>query len=121
MSFTFCSSGAIVRKAGANVNSNIAASAAFLQQVSDEIEGQINLNSRYDLVAGYSGLNTNTKLALGEIESNLGGVYLIAYDMSGYTGRGEAEDMIIVLRDSALRILTQLKDKNYLDFLKTGA
>lgn len=113
MPFTLCTSGAIVTKAGRNVFSGAKVSGAILEQFSDEAEGLINVAGRYDYVANYSGLNSNAKKLLGEIASNLAGAYLIAYDMSGYTGRGEAEDMIMLLHDGAVRGLALLKeDKN---------
>jgi hypothetical protein len=37
--------------------------------------------------------------------------------MAGYTSRTEAEDMINILRDGALRGLSLLKDKKVQDFM----
>ena len=47
-------------------------------------------------------------------------IYVIQYDMSGYTSRVEAEDMVNILRDAALRGLALLRDKKVEDFM-TGA
>jgi hypothetical protein len=41
--------------------------------------------------------------------------------MSGYTSRIEAEDLINVLRDAALRGLALLKDKKITDFIREVA
>jgi hypothetical protein len=38
--------------------------------------------------------------------------------MSGYNSRVEAEDLINVLRDAALRNLALLKDKKHTDFIR---
>jgi hypothetical protein len=40
--------------------------------------------------------------------------------MSGFTSRVEAEDMINILRDGALRGLSILRDKKAQQFLMTG-
>ncbi len=68
-------------------------------------------------IDAYSGLNADVKLILEETVSNLAAIYCIQYDMSGYTSRGEAEDMISVLRDAAIRNLSLLKNKNKQDFI----
>jgi len=114
MSFTLCTSGAIVTKAGANVSSTAAASAAILEQFCDEAEGRICAETRYDWVANIGSIGTNFKPALADACSSLAAVKLIAYDMSGYTGRGEAEDMINInfdLAQKALKFLTEDKNK----------
>ena len=116
MSFTLCTSGQIVMKAGANVNSDAAISGLLLSAFSDQAEGTINSMSREDWVTNYSGLNANSRQILNEIASNLGAIYLIAYDMSGYTSRGEAESMITVLRDAVLRGMSLIRDKKVVDF-----
>ena len=117
MSFTLCTSGAIVIAAGANVNSSAATSGAILQQFSDEAEGEICENARYDAVANYTGLTSAGKLFLGQLCSNIAGMNLIKYDMSGYTGRGEAEDMINVLYDTKIKGLKLLQDDKFRTFI----
>ena len=42
----------------------------------------------------------------------------IMYDMSGFTSRTEAEDMINVLRDTYLASLSLLRDKKTQKFLE---
>lgn len=44
-------------------------------------------------------------------------MYVIQYDMSGFSTREEAETMLDVLRDSAQRGLGILKDKKQADFI----
>lgn len=99
-------------KAGANVSSSLKTSGAVLEQLSDEVEGLINVVGMYDFVGNYANLDANAKKLLGQIASDLGGAYLITYDFSNYNSRGEAEDMINVLWASASRGLALLKDKN---------
>ena len=65
----------------------------------------------------YASLNVDVKGILKETASNLAAIYVITYDMGGYTSRVEAEDMINVLRDAALRNLALLRDKKTKDFM----
>ncbi len=58
---------------------------------------------------------------LSDVVSSLVAIEGIAYDMSGFTSRIEAEDMINVLRDGALRGLAILRDKKNQDFVKEHA
>lgn len=110
MSFKLCSSGAIVIRAGANVNSDASASGAILEQFSNEAEGYVNATTRYDWVTNYTSIGAEFKPMLATATSCLAAADLIAYDMGGYTGRGEAESMINILYDRATRALTKLTD-----------
>jgi len=67
-----------------------------------------------------AGLNADVKNILKEVTSCLCAINVIMWDMSGYNSRTEAEDMINVLRDTALRDLSILRDKKNQDFM-TGA
>jgi len=110
MSFIFCTSGAIVQKAGVNTNANLSASAAILQQLSDDAEALICMATRYDWVTNYNSASSYAKLILAKIASSEAAKHLIADDMSGYTGRGEAEDMINVLHDDVITGIQLLKN-----------
>ena len=109
-------------KAGANYNST-AVDEAAINGFCLQAENLINCISRYDWSSHFTAPATTTTLSanvwhfLGEIESNLVGMYMIQHDMSGYTSRTEAEDMINVLRDAALRGLSILRDKKAQDFM----
>ena len=75
-----------------------------------QAESEINAATRYNWSDAYSGLNVDVKGILKEAASNLAAIYVIQFDMSGYTSRIEAEDMINVLRDGYLRCLSILRD-----------
>jgi len=85
-----------------------------------QVESLINCVTRYNWSDAYAGLNADFKGLLSEVESDLVAIYLIQFNMAGYTSRVEAEDMINVLRDAALRGLALLRDKKTQDFM-TGA
>jgi len=117
MAFTLCSSGAIVLKAGKNVNTEIAASGAFLAQINEDAEALVCAVSRYDWITNYGSLNASSKPFLAEVVSNLAAPHLISYDMSGWDNVVEAEDAIIVLRDAALRGLSIIRDEKTVEFM----
>ena len=81
-----------------------------------QAESVINVATRFNWSDAYAGLNADVKGILKEAASNLAAIYVISYDMSGFTSRIEAEDMINVLRDGFLRNLSLLRDVKKQDF-----
>ena len=111
MVFGYCTSQAIVQKAGKNVNSSAAASAALLQQLSADAEAYVNVMTRHAWdVAPFP--STSYLPILSDVTSCIAGAQLIAFDISSYQSRAEAEDMINLLHDRANRIIAELKEKN---------
>ena len=82
-----------------------------------DAESLINCVTRFNWSDGFAGYNVDVKNLLREVASNLAAIYAITYDMSGFTSRVEAEDMINVLRDAALRGLALLRDKKVQEFI----
>lgn len=106
----FCTTAEVLRKAG-NGASSTAAVEAYTNQFVAEAESEINAATRYNWSDHYSSLNADVKGILKQAASNLAAIYVINYDMGGYTSRREAESMINVLRDAYLRCLTLLREK----------
>ena len=120
MAQTLASSGSCVIKAGKNISTDWTAGTRSGSEWDDIInmaEGTVCCASRRDWVAAYSGLSANIKMILDDVTSNLVAMYLVIYDMAGYTSRVEAEDIVNVLRDGALRGLGILRDKKVVDFI----
>ena len=124
MTTTFCQSGAVLAKAGEKVNSGIsggilitAGGDHYIEQWINQAESLINATCRYNFLTNYSTLISGAKLILEEVASNLAAIYAIQYDMSKYTSRVEAEDMVNILRDAALRGLAILRDKKTQKFI----
>jgi len=105
---TLTLSGAAAFKAGANRSTAI--TEAQWNSYIGQAEGLINAATRVNWNDIYGILDGDKKLILEETASNLVAIYVITYDMSGYTSRAEAESMITVLRDAALRGISILKD-----------
>lgn len=113
---TFATTAEVQRKAGENASatSNVE---GYINQFIQEAEALINSICRYNFTDAYAGLNKDTAYLLKEVASNLAAIYVIQFDMSGFTSRTEAEDMINVLRDAALRGLSILRDRKTVDYV----
>jgi predicted butyrate kinase (DUF1464 family) len=116
----FATTAEVNYKTGTGANAT-AKSEAYVNSYMTQVESEINATCRFNFSDNYSSLNVDTKGILKMIASNLAAIYVIQYDMSGYASRIDAEDMINVLRDSALRGLVLLKDKKVTDFIREVA
>ena len=98
MSWTLCTSGAAIAKAGANANSDIivydGTNKNIMDEWSNQAEGFLNAETRYDWIA--SSGTANFTAALSDVVSSKVANNIIAYDMSGYTSRAEAQTMLDV-------------------------
>jgi len=112
----FATTAEIQYKAGAGASATSKAE-AYTNSFIAQAESLINCVCRYNFSDNYSTLNEDTKQLLKEVASNLAAIYVIMYDLSGYPNRINAEDMVNVLRDGALRGLAILKDKKVQDFI----
>ncbi len=115
----FCTIAEVERKAGANASATSKAE-AYVDDYTTQVESMINTLIRFNFSDTYSTLNTDVQGILKEVCSNLVAIYVIQYDMSGFTSLIEAEDMITVLRDASLRGLSLLKDKKQTTFIKNA-
>ena len=100
---------------GASATSN---SEAYINNFMFQAESYVNSQCRFNFSDVYSTLNDDTKGVLCQAATDLAGIYAVAYDMSGYSSRIEAEDVINVLRDRALSSISLLKDKKVTDFIR---
>jgi len=120
---TLCLSGAVLAKAGVNVSSNtisgafLAGGELYIDNYINQAECYINNISRKNWIDIYSTLNVDVKLILEEACSNLAAIYAIQYDMSGYTSRVEAEDMINVLYARFIQCVQVLQDQEEVTYI----
>jgi hypothetical protein len=110
MSWTFCTSGSAIIKAGANCNSTIIASGSAMAKWSDLAEGRIMAETRRDWKTNFANLDTGIQGIIQDICSSLIAMNIVAYDMGGYTDRREAETILDVNDDRSNKGLTILKD-----------
>jgi hypothetical protein len=101
--------GEITSKEGANVSASLtdAMHNAWVLQA----ESSMSVFARKNYSDTYAALNVDVKYIFSDVVSSLVAIQGIMYDMSGYTSRTEAEDMINILRDGILRNMSILRDK----------
>ena len=106
----FCTTAEVQRKTGANASAT-ANVEAYINDYVTQAESEINALTRYNWSDAYAGLNADVKGILKQAASNLAAMYVIQFDMSGFSSRYEAETMLDVLRDAYLRNLSVLRNK----------
>ena len=112
----FATSDEILVRAGENYDTSI--TEARINDLAAQSESVINAMTRYNWSDAYSTLNADVKRILSETSACLAANAIIAFNMSGFTSRIEAEDMINVNRDTALRNLSILRDKKVQRFMQ---
>lgn len=110
MSWTLCTSGAAVFKAGENCNGNVSGSGVILAKWSDESEGRIAFDTNTDWIANYDNLSTEIKGILSDVCSSMIAKRIISYDSTGYLSR-EADMLMNLNDDIENRGLAILKGK----------
>ena len=112
----YTTNSSIVAKAGVNASSTSSAAGETDKYVL-QVEAFVNVATRRNWSDDYAGLNDDVKQIVLGISSSLCAILVIQNDMSGFTSRTEAEDMINVLRDDALRSISVLRDKKSEEFI----
>ena len=112
----FATTAEVQHKAGANA-STTANVEVYINDFMTQAESTINSSVRYNFSDNYAALNTDVKGILKEVASNLAAIYVIQFDMSNFVTRTEAENMVNILRDAALRGLSILRDKKVETFI----
>ncbi len=111
MAWTFCTSGLAIIKAGKHTDTGIH-SGAFFDEISDAIEGSIELECHSDFTTNHATLPTGIKNALSDISSSWIGMVLMDYNPVAYSAR-EA-DMIANINDDIMnKGLQKLKEKQF--------
>ena len=115
MAYIMTTEAEIEQKSGAGVSATFDTTAMTASNL--RAESMVNSMARFNFSDAYAALNVDVKHLLGDICSSFVAIEAISYDMSGYTSRTEAEDIINVLRDGMLRNLSILRDKKVQDFM----
>lgn len=114
----FATSDECLVAAGENYDTSI--TEARINDLCAQAESFINVACRFNFSDEYSGLNADVKRILSETAACLVAVRIIAFNMAGYTSRTEAEDMINVNRDVALRNLSILQQQKSQDYMESA-
>lgn len=115
----FCTTAEVRRKAGTGA-STLSTTEAYVNDFVTQAESLINTVCRYNFTDNYPTLNVDVRGVLKLAASNIAAIYVVTFDMSGYSSRIEAEDLINILRDGALQALSLLRDKKQQEFVKTS-
>ena len=109
----------VQNKAGANASS-VSNTEVYINDFMLQAESTINSTIRFNFSDAYAGLNADVKGILTDIASRLAAIDVITYDMSGFVTRTEAENMVNIHRDAALRGLSILRDMKVKDFINAA-
>jgi hypothetical protein len=112
----FATTAEIGYKAGAKKSATSSAE-AYTNSFIAQAESYINTACKFNFSDSYGALNADVKAILKEAASNIAAMYVISYDMSGFTSRAEAETMLDLLRDRADFCIELLKNKPHTDFI----
>jgi hypothetical protein len=113
----FATTAEVIRKAGANASS-VSATEAYINDYMTQAESFINCVTRYNWSDAYSSLDADVRGLLKLAASNMAAIYVIEYDMSGFSSRTEAENMINILWDAANSAISLLKDQKTVIFIQ---
>lgn len=107
-----------VRKAGAGASTTATASEQFINDLCTQAESYINVRTMKNWSDIYvTPLNVDVKAILKECASNIVGMYLIMYNMDGYSSTTKAQTMLNVLRDRIEADIETLKEIAKRDFM----
>ena len=121
MAVTFALAAEIAYKAGKNVNATFIATAAALESLGYMAEAYVNVATNYNWCDKYATLSADVKYLLVDAATNIMAMYIINYDLSGFTSRIEAETMMDVLRDRTQMDIEILQKAALSDFAKSAA
>jgi len=108
----------ILLRVGTNASATVKA-AGWFDEIILDVEAIINCMTRFDYSTADAAtpLNASVRGILIDTGASLAAIQGITFDMSTFTSRIEAEDMINVLRDTALRNMSILRDKKVQEFI----
>ena len=113
---TICTEAEIDTMAGENADATGDTEAVHNDLVA-QAESYLSSLMRFNVVDGYAGLDADFKRILSEWGARYAGTTLIAYNMAGYTSRGEAELMIKLHVKRMRDIEKLLKEDNVKRFI----
>ena len=119
MTETFCTSGSVKLKAGANVSS--ALTSAHYTTLINQAECVINVAAKipdYNIIDEHANLSADVVKVLEDGASSHAAVSAIAYDPSGYTDIGEAITISNINWTRYLEALKLIKEKQHTDWMR---
>ena len=119
MAGTLALSAGVIIKCGANVSASISNGTVDVNPFIEQAEGYLCAIAKHDLVTNWSTISGGSVgPMLTEYCERSGAVEGISYDMSGYSSRIEAEDMINIHLFEMGKIIEVLKKADIQDFME---
>ena len=115
MTWTLCTSGSAIEKAGANVSSDIKTSGSALANWSDESQDYISSVAHQDVVTNFSSFTTEGKKILQRLSSNLIAFEMVGYDDKNFNSQRSFETKLDILKNNIDKDTNLIDD----DILKT--
>ena len=107
----------ILLRVGTSASATVKA-AGWFDTIIVDCEAIVSCATKFDWVGlGAAAINDTVEGILTDATASLAAINGIIWDMSGFTSRIEAEDMINVLRDRYLLDISILRDKKVQDFV----
>jgi hypothetical protein len=113
---TFAEDADILLRVGTGASATVKA-AGWFDTIILDVEAMINCATRYNWSDKFATLNADVSGILTDTAACLAAIEGVTWDMSGYTSRIEAEDLINVLRDRALMNIQILRNKEIQTFI----
>lgn len=111
---TYCDSGAVKLKAGANAAT---LTDAQYTQLINQAESYVNSLMRINYLSSYSGLTDSIKQILEDLTSSYAATSVIAYDMTGFSTRAIAQTLMDLNWAKFKECERLLKEKETTDFI----
>jgi hypothetical protein len=118
MSYNLTTSGSCISKAGSK--SNISGCYLYISDWCDKAEGDFCADTRRNWVVLSGATIAVFRGAISDAVSDLVGMKIINWDMSGFTSRSEAQTMLDVLRDDYTRIVNICKEDENKEVMTTS-
>ena len=110
MTETLTTSGAVKLLCGTNASTTIINSPTNMTTLINLAEGELCSATRVDWLTNWTSLSSSYSGAVNSACASKAAMLVIAYDMSGYTSRAEAQTMLDLLRDNYERALKYLDE-----------
>jgi len=114
---TFTIRAEVLRKAGRGASATPSAE-EYTNDFIKQAESYINVLTRYNFTDNYAATNADVKLILKEAASNLAAIYVIQYDISGYTSSREAENIINMNWARFTQCIQLLNDQKTITYIR---
>jgi hypothetical protein len=115
----FATTAEILRKAGLGASATSSAG-EYTNDFIAQAESYINVLCSYNFSDAYASLNADIKCILKEAASNLAAIYVVMYDISGYSSDRRAENIINILWQRFNHCIKLLNEKDKTDFVRTN-